>query len=91
MTTLYGFAYSKVALGFLATCPKKVRRQIRKKIDALAQQPHPNGCKKLHGVLDGGEPVYRLRSGDYRVLYSVRARPKQIIILDIDNRKDVYK
>jgi hypothetical protein len=40
---------------------------------------------------DDGEPVYRERSGDYRILYVVRTNPDLVLILDIDHRKDVYR
>lgn len=84
-----GFAFTDSALDFLEEVPPKIRRQIIKKAKALHTQPFPRGCKKLQGVeTDLGEPVYRERSGDYRILYVVR--PTEIVILDIDNRKDVY-
>lgn len=59
---------------------------------ALILNPEPNGSKKLKGVTtDEGEPVYRQRSGAYRILYVVRKNPSEVIILDIDDRKDVHK
>ncbi len=67
----------------------KLRRQLRRKIEMLAVGPTPPTCKQLHGVMDGENPVYRIRSGDYRILYSVRGII--IVILDIANRKDVYR
>lgn len=90
MPTLYGFAYSESALRYLEdTVPAKIRAQIRKRIAKLAADPTPPGCKKLVGVMDGEYPVYRVRQGAYRILYSVR--PVIIVILDIGNRKDVYR
>jgi len=90
MRTLYGFAYTESALRFLeVTVPAKLRGQIKRRIEKLAANPTPPGCKKLIGVTDGAYPVYRVRQGDYRILYSVR--PVIIVILDIGNRKDVYR
>ncbi len=90
MPALYGFAFSESALNFLETVvPTKIRGQIKRRIEALAANPIPPGSKKLHGVLDGEYSVYRVRQGDYRILYSVR--PIIIVILDIDHRKDVYR
>lgn len=90
MASLYGFAYSESALEYLeSTVPTKIRGQIRRRIEALAANPAPSGSKKLMGVMDGEHPVYRVRQGDYRILYSVR--PIIIVILDIGNRKDVYR
>lgn len=90
MGTLYGFAFSKAALKYLETSvPVKMRGRIKIRIEKLAADPTPHGCKKLTGVTDGQYPVYRVRQGDYRILYSVR--PIIIVILDIGHRKDVYR
>ena len=90
MSSLYGFAYTEAALKYLErTVPTKIRGQIRRRIEALAANPTPPGAKKLIGVTDGEHPVYRVRQGDYKILYSVR--PIIIVILDIGHRKDVYR
>lgn len=89
MGTLYGFAYHDKALAFLQLLEKKLRRQIVKHIQVLAANPTPQGSKSLKGIKDGKDSVYRVRSGDYRILYAIRN--PVIVILDIDNRKDVYK
>jgi mRNA interferase RelE/StbE len=88
---LYGFAYAEAALAYLETVPAKFRGQIKRRVEALAADPTPTGCKQLQGVKDGTYPVYRVRQGDYRILYSVRNSPHQIVVLDIGNRKDVYR
>lgn len=89
---LFGFAYSESALHYLEKLPsQKLRRQVKNKIDSLASDPNPPTCKKLTGVAKQGEPVYRIRSGDYRILYLVRKHPDHIVVLDIDDRKDIYK
>lgn len=51
----------------------KLRTQVVKKAEALAIDPCPAGYKKLKGIKEGDEPVWRVRSGDYRILY-VRER-----------------
>ena len=90
MASLYGFAYTEDALKYLETkVPNKIRSQIKKRIEALAAAPTPSGCKKLVGVVDGSHPVYRVRQGDYIILYSIR--PVIIVILDIGHRKDIYR
>jgi len=87
-----GFAFTETALDFLDSLPPKIRRQVIKKAKALHGNPHPQGSKKLKDVqTPEGDPVYRERSGDYRILYVVRQNPAEVIILDIDNRKDVYR
>lgn len=90
MAALYGFAFTEPALEFLESCVHgKLRSQIKRRIEALAANPTPPGSKKLVGVMDGEYAVYRVRQGDYRILYSIR--PIIVVILDIDHRKDVYR
>lgn len=59
---------------------------IKKKILALSVNPRPFGCKKL--TTDEG---YRIRSGDFRVLYRIDDRLKEIIIYRVKHRKEVYR
>lgn len=90
MPALYGFAYTESALRFLETSVSaKIRSQIRRRIEKLAAEPTPPGCKKLVSITDGEHSVYRVRQGDYRILYSVR--PIIVVILDIGHRKDIYR
>jgi mRNA interferase RelE/StbE len=87
---LVGFSFGPDATAFLdKMLVGKVRAQIVKKAKSLIADPHPPGCKKLIGVMSGEEAVWRVRSGDYRILYV--ARPSEIVVLDIDHRKDVYR
>ena len=87
---LYGFAYTESALQYLEKLEsKKIRRQIKRKIESLAANPHSPTSKKLQGVMDGENSVYRIRSGAYRILYVVRGII--IVILDIGHRRDVYR
>lgn len=89
MSKHYGFAYHPDCLKYLRTLPQKTREQIVKKIERLAVNPHPPTAKMLQGMKEGEERVYRERSGDYRILYVVR--DVIVVVIDIDDRKDVYK
>ena len=91
VSALSGFAYSEQALAFLRGLTPKLRRQIIKKVEALASSPIPRGSKIVQGMKEGEERVRRIRSGDYRVLYIVRNNPSCVVVLDIGNRKDVYR
>jgi mRNA interferase RelE/StbE len=71
----------------LAALPKKIQGQIAERIDALADDPRPSGVKVLHAR----ERIYRIRSGDYRVLYTVADEQAVVTITDIGDRKDVYR
>ena len=89
MSKYCGFAYDSRALDYLRKIPMKLRKQIVAKITRLASDPHPPTAKLIQGMSDGEERVYRIRSGDYRILYVVRGII--VCVLDIDHRKDVYK
>ena len=91
MKSLYGFVYSTKSLAFLNTIPVKLRKQIVNNVTALAHDPPPPGHKLVRGMSADEERVYRIRSGDYRVLYLIRTSPNHVVILDIDHRKDIYK
>ena len=66
--------------------PKRLADAVAVRIDALAQNPFPAGCKKL-----AEEELYRLRVGDYRIVYSVDTINKVVTIERIKHRKDVYR
>ena len=87
----YSFAYSPQSIAYLKKLQPKIRGQIVRKIDGLALDKFPPNSRKIQGRSDEGRGVYRIRSGVYRVLYVVREESKQIIILDIGHRKDVYR
>ena len=63
----------------------RIFRQIIKKIRALTDEPRPHGCLKLTA-----EEGYRIRAGDYRVLYRIDDEAKRIFIYRIKHRKDAY-
>ena len=67
--------------------PEQERARLARRIDALAGAPHPPGSRKLSGSAD----LYRLRSGDYRVIYSIEARVVTITIIRIGHRRDIYR
>ena len=89
MSKYCGFAYDPRALDYLKTVPKKFRKQIVDKVYKLAADPYPATVKMVQGMSDGEERVYRIRSGDYRILYVVRH--VIVVIIDINHRKDVYR
>ena len=68
----------------------KIRGQdhekIIQKIQGLANDPRPNGVKKL-----SGEEKYRVRQGDYRILYKIVEEIITITVVRIAHRKDVYR
>lgn len=61
--------------------------RIDRKILALAENPRPPGCKKLRGYKD----LWRIRVGDWRVLYSVDDAAKSVSITRVAHRREVYE
>jgi mRNA interferase RelE/StbE len=56
-------------------------------IDALRLEPRPHGSKKLVGE----DNLYRIRTGDYRIIYQVRDKQLIILVIAIGNRRDIYR
>jgi mRNA interferase RelE/StbE len=71
----------------LAKIPNPHRRRIAKAIDALAREPRPAGCIKLAGADD----AYRIRVGDYRIVYQIEDKILVVYIIRVAHRKDVYR
>ncbi len=69
----------------LANLPKPNYERSRDAIAALSSNPRPTGCKKL-----SGREGWRIRSGDYRIIYEIDDRQKRITILHVGHRRDVY-
>ncbi|MGR9053734.1 MAG: type II toxin-antitoxin system RelE family toxin [Gammaproteobacteria bacterium] len=75
------------AIKQLRKLPSAVLAKVSKQIDNLSENPRPDGCKKLSGT----EHSYRVRVGDYRVVYSVFDKRLIIQVIKIGHRKDIYK
>ena len=71
----------------LRALPKRERQRTAEQIDALKTDPRPTGCKKLKGRKD----FYRIRVGDYRVVYQIKDEVLLILIVRIGNRKETYE
>jgi mRNA interferase RelE/StbE len=70
----------------LESLPGPILERIAKKIDSLAEQARPAGCKKLRGADD----LWRVRVGDYRIVYAVDDDAAVVEIRVIRHRKDAY-
>jgi len=71
----------------MRSLPKPVVERIFKRIETLEDEPFPRQSIKLAGA----EQLYRVRVGDYRVIYSVDTEAKQIIVHYVRHRRDVYR
>jgi mRNA interferase RelE/StbE len=63
-----------------------IQEQLIPKILSLEETPRPIGIKKLQAF-----DYYRIRLGDYRVVYSIKDKIRLIKILDLGHRKDIYR
>ena len=83
----YTVLLSKSAQKQLRKLPSKIADLIEEKLLELEENPRPPGCKKLVGE----ENAWRIRVGDYRVLYEIQDQVLIVHVVDIDHRKDIYK
>ncbi|HVT18318.1 MAG TPA: type II toxin-antitoxin system RelE/ParE family toxin, partial [Thermoanaerobaculia bacterium] len=64
-----------------------IRRRIASAIDQLAHTPRPPGVEKLQGQ----ENRYRVRVGEYRVIYQIEDRVLLVLVVRVGNRRDIYR
>jgi mRNA interferase RelE/StbE len=85
----YKITFNRAYIKDLRSIPSYAQRQIKEKILALAADPRPDGCKKLRGEFD--PPLYRIRCGDYRIVYSIDDGVLLVLIIEVGHRRDIYK
>jgi mRNA interferase RelE/StbE len=71
----------------LRSLPQAVVKRVVGRIEALGESPFPHGSIKLAGA----EELYRLRVGDYRIVYAVDQDLRQIVVCYVRHRRDVYR
>lgn len=82
----YEVEFSRSARRELERLPAEVIPRIVAAIDALRLGPRPRGCRKLAGE----ETLYRIRVGDYRVIYEIDDPQRRVLVLRVRHRKDAY-
>jgi mRNA interferase RelE/StbE len=87
MTSVYRIDLSPAAQRQLKKLSSSVRHSIIKQLDSLKSNPRPDGVKKLAGI----DKLYRLRMGDYRVVYTINDKQLVILVLKIGDRKEIYR
>lgn len=71
----------------LTNLPKHIVKNVVRKAMALSQQPRPSQSLKLKG----SKEIYRLRVGDYRIIYAIDDSLREIVVYHVRHRKDVYR
>ncbi|MFI5233060.1 MAG: type II toxin-antitoxin system RelE/ParE family toxin [Gemmatimonadales bacterium] len=82
----YSILFTRSAAKELERVPITDRRRIVTRIGKLADDPRPMGAEKL-----SGDDKYRLRQGDYRILYEIRDTELIVTVVRIGNRREVYR
>ena len=84
---MYRVELRPAALRDLRKLEPAIRGRIGVAIDQLGQTPRPAGVEKLQGQ----ENRYRVRVGEYRVLYEIEDRVLLVLVIRIGHRRDVYR
>jgi len=71
----------------LSKLPRNVQKRIDERIRALAENPRPAGSRKL----EEEEGFYRIRVGDYRIVYQVKDKVLIVLVIRIGHRREVYR
>jgi mRNA interferase RelE/StbE len=83
----YKIEVSETAAKVIRKLPRDEIKRIEQKINKLTENPRPTGVEKLSGK----EHIYRIRSGDYRIIYHVQDKILHILVLKVGHRKEVYR
>ena len=84
--TRYNIFFKRSAVKDLGPIPKKDLRRIINRIKSLQEDPRPPGCEKL-----AGQDRYRIRQGNYRIVYAVQDQDLTVWIVKVGPRRDIYR
>lgn len=87
MATRYRIEFSPLAARQISKLPRDAQVRLGRKIDSLAADPRPSGVKKLAGA----DSTYRLRVGDYRIIYEVHDKVLVVVVLAVGHRSAIYR
>lgn len=82
----YRLSLKRSAVKELESLPRRDLARVVRRIHELAEDPRPSGCERL-----SGRELYRVRQGDYRVLYEVDDSNKAITVVKVGHRREVYR
>jgi len=83
----YSVAFRPSARKDIDALPQNVFKRVQVKIDALGANPRPPTCVKL----TGHESLYRLRVGDWRVVYAVNDQSRIVTVTVVAHRREIYR
>ncbi|NOY29357.1 MAG: type II toxin-antitoxin system RelE/ParE family toxin [Planctomycetes bacterium] len=83
----YSIVFAPAVLRQLRKLPTRDQKRIVREIELLEDNPRPSGVKKLIGE----DNFWRIRIGDYRVVYEIKDAKLLVLVLRIAHRKDIYR
>jgi mRNA interferase RelE/StbE len=83
----YTIEFSPSANREIGKLVRGIQGRVRARIDALAANPRPPGARKLKSR----DELWRIRVGDYRVVYEIRDRVVLVLVLRVAHRREVYR
>ena len=83
----YSIVFARSARRELEKLMDPLSSRVLKRIESLASNPRPIGCRKL----EGAENLWRLRVGDHRVIYAVDDRTRMVDIIAVRHRRNAYR
>jgi mRNA interferase RelE/StbE len=84
---LYQIEFSRQADRQFRNLPSQIQQRLKSRIDSLSSAPRPHGSEKLSGV----DQLYRIRVGDYRIIYAVEDNRLLVLVVKIGHRREVYR
>ena len=86
MTASYSVVIKRSAERELRKITAPELRRVATRMRGLAQEPRPPGCEKL-----SGQEQYRVRQGDYRIVYAVDDQARTVEVVKVGHRREVYR
>lgn len=87
MTQRYLLEIKPSALKAIDKLPLPIKAQVKGATESLKNNPRPAGHRKL----SGGSGLYRIRSGDYRIIYAIEDQIITVTVVKVAHRKEVYR
>lgn len=82
----YRIVFRRSVVQDLRPIPNRDLRKILATLESLAEEPRPSGIEKL-----SGQDRYRVRQGNYRIIYEINDTDVVVVVVKVGHRKDVYR
>ena len=87
MMAKYKVRLARSASREIERLPKAMLKRVFHRLESLAEEPFPRGTRKIRGA----KGLWRLRVGDYRIVYRVDEEAREVTVLVVRHRRDVYR